>query len=67
MAQLFAAFQRNTVPLSCRCQGAQGWNIEDEGTVFLQNVAGLFLGTLRSSLDLWWLPWGGIHNPRGKP
>jgi hypothetical protein len=67
LAQLFTPFQRNAVPLSWRGQGAQGWSIEDEGTVFSQNVAGLCLGTLRSSWGLWWLPGGGIPNPKGKP
>lgn len=67
MAQLFATFQRNAVPLSWMGQGAQGWTVEDKGTVFAQYVAGLFLGTLRWSWDLWWLSWVSIRNPRGKP
>jgi len=40
-----------------------------EDFLYLQQpgYTGLFLGTLRSSWDLCWLPQGGVGNSRGKP
>ena len=33
---------------------------------FRLSYTGLFLETLRSSWDLWWLFWGGVDNPKGE-